>query len=83
MMEGIKEPDVVIYLRADESVSERKDFGSERYETIEIQKQVQTNFDQIFSTETKSKILKINSSKSIKEISKEIWESVKELLNEK
>lgn len=79
-MEGIKEPDVVIYLRAEESVSERKDFGAERYETIEIQTQVQKNFDEIFSSKTNSKIFKINSSKRIEEISKEIWENIKELL---
>lgn len=82
-MEGIKEPDVVIYLRADESVSERKDFGTERYETVEVQTQVQKNFDQIFSSETNSKIFKINSSKSIEEISEEVWENIKELLYEK
>ena len=79
-MEGIKKPDVVVYLRTEDSVSEREDFGVERYETVEIQKQVQKNFDEIFLNETDSKIIKINSSKEIKEISKEIWENVKKLL---
>jgi thymidylate kinase len=79
-MEGIKEPDIVVYLRAEESVSERKDFGAERYETIEIQRQIQKNFDEIFSVESFSKIIKINSRKSIEEISKEINENIKELL---
>lgn len=80
IMEGIKEPDIVVYLRAEESVSERKDFGAERYETIEIQRQIQKNFDEIFSVESFSKIIKINSRKSIEEISKEINENIKELL---
>lgn len=79
-MEGIKKPDVVVYLRTEDSVSEREGFGVERYETVEIQKQVQKNFDEIFLNETDSKIIKINSSKEIKEISKEIWENVKKLL---
>lgn len=79
-MEGIKEPDLIIYLRAEGSVSERKDFGAERYETIEIQTQIQRNFDGIFSQEFDKKIFKINSSKSIEEISQEIWENIKELL---
>lgn len=79
-MEGLKEPDVIIYLRAEGSVSERKDFGAERYETVEIQTQIQNNFDEIFSHESDKKIFKINSSKSIEEISKEVWENIKELL---
>lgn len=79
-MQGIKNPNVVIYLRAEESVSSRQDFGAERYETAEIQTCVQKNFDEIFSRETNSKILKINSNQDIVEISKEIWDQIKKLL---
>lgn len=80
MMQGIKEPDVVIYLRTEESVSSRQGFGAERYETTEIQTRVQKNFDDIFSRQTNYKILKINSNQEIEEISKEIWDHIKKLL---
>ena len=50
MMEGIRRPDVVIYLRA-EDVSNRENFGAERYETMEIHEKVINNFDEIFEIE--------------------------------
>lgn len=81
MMEGIRKPDFVIYLRASKSVSNRADFGAERYETVEIQKLVQNNFDQIFEEEKISKIIEVDSSKRIEEISEIIWESVKSSLS--
>jgi thymidylate kinase len=80
MMEGIRKPDLVIYLMAEGSVSGRSDFGDERYETVEIQRKIQRNFDEIFANETYSKILKIDSCKEIMVISQEICEFVKKLI---
>ena len=78
MMEGIRKPDIVIYLRPSETVSNRAEFGAERYETIEIQNSVQINFDRILENlEETTKIIKIDSSKSIDEISESIFEHVK------
>lgn len=79
-MEGIRKPDLVIYLRAEGSVSGRSDFGDERYETVEIQRKIQRNFDEIFANETYAKILKIDSCKEIMVISQEICEFVKKLI---
>ena len=78
-MEGIRKPDLVVYLRSEGSVSGRSDFGDERYETVEIQRKVQANFDEIFANEADSLILKIDSCKGIEEISKDIWENTNKL----
>lgn len=80
MMEGVRKPDIVVYLRAEDSVSGRSDFGAERYETAEIQGKIQGNFDQIFANETDSIIFQIDSCKEITEISNEIWENIKKLI---
>lgn len=79
MMEGIVEPDFVIYLRPDTgNVSDRNDFGAERYETVEIQESVQANFNEIFKR--KSNVLIINSCNPIEEISEQVWNFVKDLI---
>lgn len=84
MMEGITEPDIVIYLKPEKGMnsSGRTDFGAERYETTEIQAQVMLNFDNLFrgDDEENIKILKINSSKSIESVSESIWERIKDLI---
>jgi len=80
-MEGITKPDLVIYLKPAEGTnsSDRTDFGVERYETTEIQAQVIKNYDNIFENEgNKIKILKINSSESIKNVSENIWIGLKD-----
>ena len=81
MMEGIRRPDVVIYLRA-EDVSNRENFGAERYETMEIHEKVINNFDEIFEIEAEEniKILKIESNRSIQQVSDSIWEVIRGLL---
>ncbi len=51
MMQGIRNPDLIFYLRPKEVVemSERADFGKERYESVQVQSQVTKNFDEIFA----------------------------------
>ena len=72
MMKGIREPDLVIYLRPQsvEEMTERADFGNERYESLQVQSQVSKNFDEIFKG--KENVLKIDSNQSIEAIAKEI-----------
>ena len=82
-MEGIIQPNIVIYLKPTEEAdsSRRTDFGVERYETTEIQAQVIKNYDKIFKSEEDDiKILKINSSQSIEKVSEDIWAGMKDLL---
>ena len=84
-MEGITNPDIVVYLKPEkgtEDSAERKGFGIERYETKEIQRQVIKNFDILFTKDDdeKIKILEIDSSKTIEEVSKNIWEGIKDLI---
>lgn len=86
-MEGMVKPDIVIYLRA-EDTSNRKDFGAERYETAEIHEQVIRNFDELFENEKEItdssnnyfKLVKINSNKSIEEVTNDIWDDIKDSL---
>ena len=82
MMEGMRRPDIIIYLRSATVIeqSNRKDFGTERYETIEFQRQVSQNFDEIFANENSSKVIEINSNKIIEEVANDIWIKVKELI---
>lgn len=81
-MEGIVQPDIVIYLKpADEANSSgRTDFGLERYETNEIQNQVTSNYDKLlFKNQGNDfKTLKINSSNSIDQVAENIWTGIKE-----
>lgn len=81
MMEGITQPNVVIYLKLTEESdsSLRTDFGSERYETTEIQSQVIGNFDRIFKNEENNiRILKIDASQSIEKVAEDIWSGIKD-----
>lgn len=82
MMEGIIKPDLILYLRADNQVgvSERPDFGNERYETFDFQTKVTETFDKIFSAEsTENNVKIIKSSKSIDDISNEIWSLITDI----
>ena len=82
IMEGIRQPNVVIYLKlTDESESSlRTDFGSERYETTAIQSQVIRNFDRIFENEENNnvRILKIDASQNIEKVAKDIWSGIED-----
>lgn len=77
----MRQPDIVIYLRADDT-SNRKDFGSERYETVEIHKQVIQYFDEIFKNpvQKQTNIVKINSNNSIEEVTNNIWNEIGHLI---
>lgn len=84
MMKGIRRPDIVFYLRAEnvDLISKRTDFGNERYETIDFQRQVTVNFDSLLKDEAKknekcSIIHEINSFNNINMITNEIWEKIK------
>lgn len=83
LMKGIKEPDLVFYLRPNviEGVASRTDFGKERYESLQIQTQVIKNFDAAF--EGKANICVIDSSQSIEQIATAIASAVKAALTNK
>lgn len=86
MMDGIREPDIVFYLRTksgnSDEISKRSDFGNERYETLDIQRQVSINFDHLLLD--KSNCHEINSCSNIQNVSDNIWKTVKMLdLNKK
>lgn len=83
MMEGIAKPNIVVYLKLETGTNScgRTDFGVERYETTEIQEQITLNYDNLFRNEEENiKIFKINSSKSIENVSEDIWEVIKNLI---
>ena len=86
MMDGIRKPDIVFYLRTkpgnSDEISKRTDFGNERYETVDIQRQVSINFDYLLLNKSNchdeySLIYEINSCKNIQNVSDNIWEIVK------
>jgi thymidylate kinase len=72
MMKGIVEPDLVFYLRPNqvEAMTDRAEFGNERYESLHIQAQVTKNFDIIF--EGKENVHRIDSTKGIEAIAEQI-----------
>jgi len=81
MMDGIKAPDLVIYLRPRDvaSIMQRSEFGQERYDSALTQHQVIQNFDHIYSvSDPKRSVLIINSEESIQGITGKIVEKIKE-----
>lgn len=80
-MTGIREPDVVIYLRPSnrDHIAIRNEFGAERYETVEIQNRVQKNFDELLRGN--QTCLEIDSCKSIPEITQEIVLQLEKFIN--
>lgn len=86
MMGGIRKPDIIFYLRTktgnSEEISKRSDFGNERYETVDIQRQVSVNFDLLLLDKSKcslehSIVHEINSCKNVENVAEDIWECVK------
>ncbi|KAG5518686.1 hypothetical protein PMAC_002655 [Pneumocystis sp. 'macacae'] len=81
---GLLLPDCVIYLDVSQKkISQRQDYGSERYETKTMQENVQSIFKNIFETDCSVYCpwYWINASNSISQVKTEIWDVVQEIIN--
>jgi dTMP kinase len=71
---GLPKPDVILYFRGDiDSISLRDGFGSERYETLQIQRKVNEVYDKMMLDATDNNLWKlIDADGNIENISQEV-----------
>jgi dTMP kinase len=76
-------PDRIIYLVSNEvdDLTERGDFGQERYEKLEFQKEVEKNYEKLFEKDKNLNGIycKVNCNGSINEVSERVWSAVLDL----
>lgn len=71
---GLPKPDIVCFMDTKQgSVTDRQDFGEERYETTEFQKLVYSNFSQLFDlNQSTGECLVLNAKDTIDSLHNEI-----------
>ena len=82
--EGIPMPDLVIFIDVDPKILlERKGFGEERYEKLELQKKVNETFHKLKEQDKGRKWVVIDGSKPLDEVSRDIDKALAELVAER
>lgn len=74
---GLPKPDLTLFLTLDlTEIQQRSEFGKERYENLQFQKLVKSNFLQLLDTNDSTiKLVNVNG-KSINQVESQIWEII-------